>query len=155
MFLKQRFMNKKENIVISACLLGLHCRYNQTGAYLRNLNELMERYHLIPVCPEIMGGMGIPRRPAERKGDKIIDNSGQDVTRYYELGALETRKLARLYNCRYAILKENSPSCGYGRIYDGTFSGTLIDGNGVTADLLSENGLTVLGESQVFNLLDP
>lgn len=153
MLLMISLMNNKENILISACFLGLFCRYNKKAIHLNHLKELMEKYHLVPICPEIMGGMGIPRSPAERKGNKVVNSLGHDVTKYFERGAREALKLARLYNCKYAILKEDSPSCGYGRIYDGTFSGTFIIGNGVTAELLSENGLTILGESQVVKLL--
>ena len=142
-------MIKKENILISACFLDIQCRYDGKGSYLQYLDELMERYNLIPICPEIMGGLGIPRKPAERIRDKVMNISGQDVTKYFERGAKEALKIARLYNCKYAILKERSPSCGYGRIYDATFSGILIEGNGVTADLFIHNGITVTGESHI------
>jgi uncharacterized protein YbbK (DUF523 family) len=136
---------KDENILISSCLMGLYCRYNGELVQVKNIKALMNKYHLIPICPEIMGGMGTPRNPSERKGSKVFDSSGKDVTEYFEMGASETLKLAKLYNCKYAILKERSPSCGYGKIYDGNFTGKLIIGNGVTADLLSANGIKVLG----------
>lgn len=148
------FMNKKENILISSCLLGLYCRYDGKPVHLNHIEALIEKHHLIPICPEIMGGMGTPRNPCERKESCVIDCSGKDVTGYFERGALEALKLSKLYNCRYAILKERSPSCGYGRIYDGAFSGNLIAGNGVTADLLAENGLRIFGESQIGKLLE-
>lgn len=147
-------MNKKENVLISSCLLGLYCRYDGKTVHLDNIDELMDKYHLIPICPEIMGGLGTPRNPCERRESNVIDSSGKDVTAYFEKGASEALRLARLYHCRYAILKERSPSCGYGRIYDGTFSGKQITGNGVTADLLAEDGITVIGESQVGRLLE-
>lgn len=147
-------MNKKENILISACLLGMYCRYDGTILSLDYLEELMEKYHLVPICPEVMGGMGTPRKPSEIKNTCVIDSSGQDVTNYYRAGAREALKLAKLYKCKYAILKERSPSCGYGKIYDGTFSSILISGNGVAAGFLAENGVTVLGESQIRKLLD-
>lgn len=148
-------MNKKENILISACFLGLHCRYDGKAVQLDHIKELMDKYNLIPVCPEIFGGMGTPRKPAERIGDKVINSAGEDVTYYFERGAREALKLAKLYNCRYAILKERSPSCGYGKVYDGTFSGNLIDGNGVAAELLADYKVTVLGESHIDKLLAP
>lgn len=148
-------MNKKENILISACLLGLYCRYDGKAVHLSHIKDLMEKYHPVPVCPEIMGGMGIPRNPCERQGTKVIDSSGKDVTELFETGAREALKLAKLYECKYAIMKERSPSCGYGKIYDGTFSGKQIFGNGVAAGLLAENGLSVFGESQIGKLLDP
>jgi len=146
-------MNKKENIIISACFLGVGCRYDGKSCQLDRLEELMEKYNLIPLCPEILGGLGTPRSPAERVGDKVVNQLGQDVTDYFKRGAEEALKLARLYNCRYAILKEKSPSCGYGKIYDGTFSGVLADGAGVTAELFIRNGITVIGESQIGMLL--
>lgn len=147
-------MNKKENIIISACFLGISCRYDGKRIYLDRLDDLMEKYNLIPVCPEILGGLGIPRNPAERAGERVINNKGQDVTDYFLRGANEALKLAQMYNCRYAILKEKSPSCGSGKIYDGTFSGALVDGYGVTAELFMKNGITVIGESQTGMLLD-
>lgn len=147
-------MNKKENIIISACFMGVRCRYDGKCLRLERLDELMDKYNLIPLCPEILGGLGTPRSPAERVGDKVINRSGQDVTGYFYRGAEETLKLARLYDCRYAVLKEKSPSCGSGKIYDGTFSGNLTDGYGITAEILLKNGITVIGESQIGILLD-
>jgi uncharacterized protein YbbK (DUF523 family) len=141
------------NILISACLLGVNCRYDGTGKFIEQLHILKEKHHLIPVCPEIFGGLETPRQPAEKIMDKVITKTGEDVTNYYKKGANEVLRLAKFYNCKFAILKERSPSCGHGGIYDGTFSGTVIDGNGVTAELLIENGITVIGESQIETLL--
>lgn len=138
-----------ETILVSACLLGVSCRYDGGG----NLNTILEnaikegKVNLVPVCPEIMGGLETPRTPCERQGSKIIAKDGRDCTEAFERGARETLRLAKLYGCRFAFLKERSPSCGFGKIYDGTFSGVLIDGNGVTAELLAENGIDVIGES--------
>ncbi len=137
------------NILISACLLGIRCRYDGAAKHDPRMEELMEKHHLIPVCPEIYGGLSTPRDPAERVGDKVAGKHGQDVTAAFIKGAEETLALAKLFHCRYAILKERSPSCGQGEIYDGTFSGTLIPGSGVAAELLAKNGVTVLGESQI------
>mgnify|MGYP001482859637 CR=1 FL=1 len=148
-------MFNKENVLISACFLGVYCRYDGKNNSLKRLEELMDKYNLIPVCPEIMGGLGIPREPAEILEDKVVNSSGENVTEFFERGARETLKLARLYNSKCAILKERSPSCGYGKVYDGTFSGTLIEGSGMTADLLIRNGIRVLGESQIEKLLIP
>ncbi|MFR4440281.1 MAG: DUF523 domain-containing protein, partial [Hungatella sp.] len=100
-------------------------------------------------CPEQLGGMATPRLPAERQGDRVINKAGEDVTEHYQKGAEETLKLAKLYQCSCAILKERSPSCGCGQIYDGTFSRTLTDGDGVTARLLKEHGIVVMGESEL------
>ena len=141
------------NVLVSACLLGINCRYDGTGKLVEELQTLKKKYHLIPVCPEIFGGMETPRESAEKLMDKVITKTGKDVTHYYEKGAQEVLKLAKFYNCKFAILKENSPSCGYGKIYDGTFSGIVVDGNGVAAELLAENGITILGESHIEKLL--
>ncbi|MBT9776574.1 DUF523 domain-containing protein [Clostridium sp. MCC353] len=137
------------NILVSACLLGVQCRYDGTGALSEGIKKLMEEHTLIPVCPEIMGGLATPRDPAERRGDRVLTQNGADVTDNYKRGAEETLKLAELYQCRCAVLKERSPSCGCGRIYDGTFSRCLTDGNGMTAELLLEHGIEVKGESQI------
>lgn len=141
------------NILISACLMGINCRYNGESEIVKELEELKNKYNLIPVCPEIYGGLKTPRNPAERVEDKVLTNNGEDVTEGYAKGAEEILKLAKFYDCKYAILKERSPSCGFGRIYDGTFSKTTIDGNGVTADLLAKNGVKIIGESKIQELL--
>lgn len=147
-----------ENILISACLMGVQCRYDgkcqEIAAFERILPKLMERYHLIPVCPEIMGGLPTPRIPSEQVRDgqdsdkvRVVSKTGSDVTPQFEKGALQVCRLAERYRCRYAILKERSPSCGSGQIYDGTFSRTLVDGDGVAAKALKCMGLTVLSET--------
>lgn len=141
------------NILISACLLGIRCRYNGTDKQDARIAKLLEKHHLIPVCPEIFGGMPTPRDPSERVGDKVMGKNGQDVTVEFMRGAEETLALAKLYGCKYAVLKERSPSCGYGEIYDGSFSGALIAGGGVAAELLAKSGITVLGESRMEELL--
>lgn len=143
------------NILVSACLLGQCCRYDGKAKEYPQIHRLLEQKdcHVIPVCPEQMGGMQTPRDPAERQGDLVVTACGQDVTAAYERGARETLKLAELYGCRYAVLKENSPSCGYGRIYDGTFQRNLITGKGVTAELLEKNGIQVVGESRLDQIL--
>ena len=137
------------NILISACLMGVNCRYNAERLVMDGLEELMKKHTLIPVCPEIFGGMSMPRDPSEIRDGRVYAKSGADVTDYYDRGADEVLRLAQLYDCKYAILKERSPSCGHGRIYDGTFSGRLIDGSGVCAQRLSEAGITVLGETNL------
>ena len=128
------------NILISACLLGIRCRYDGAGKYDASIERLMEKHHLIPVCPEIYGGLPTPRAPSERAGDRVVSKEGRDVTAAFQKGAEETLALAKLFQCQYAILKERSPSCGYGEIYDGTFSGKLAKGSGVTANCLQKTG---------------
>lgn len=135
-------------ILVSACLLGCPCRYDGTAKADPRVLALMERHTLIPVCPEQLGGLPTPRLPSERREGGVFDRGGKDVTAQYRQGAEEVLRLARLYGCTHAVLKERSPSCGSGQIYDGSFSHVLVPGSGVAAELLAQNGITVLGESQ-------
>ncbi|GLB28878.1 hypothetical protein LAD12857_08010 [Lacrimispora amygdalina] len=146
--------DQKETILVSACLLGANCRYDGNNGKNEDVLALLDQYHLVPVCPEQLGGMQTPRPPAERRGESVINQSGQDVTAFFVKGAEETLKLAEIYGCKKAVLKERSPSCGRGMIYDGTFSGKKIPGNGVTAALLEENGIEVIGESGIHSLIN-
>ena len=109
----------------------------------------------MPVCPDIMGGLPTPRPPAERLGDQVVTQEGQDVTAAFQRGAQETRKLAELFRCQAALLKERSPSCGCGTIYDGSFSHTQVPGDGLAAQALKAAGLSVYGESDLPCLLSP
>ena len=143
----------KEPLLISACLMGAACRYDGKRQPMEHLQQLMQRYHLIPLCPEQLGGLSTPRTPAERVGDRVLTAKGGDVTAAYTAGAEEALRLAKLYGCTKAVLKERSPSCGHGKIYDGTFTRTLTDGSGVTAQLLTEHGIAVYGESRWEELL--
>ena len=140
-------------ILISGCLLGVCCRYDGASKPHPLAAGLAEQHELVPVCPEQLGGLATPRPPAERQGDAVIAKTGTDVTEQYHRGAEETLKLCRLRGCDAAVLKERSPSCGSGEIYDGSFSGTLIAGDGVTAELLKTHGISVYGESQIRELL--
>ena len=135
-------------ILVSACLLGCPCRYDGAVKADPRVLSLMERHTLIPVCPEQLGGLPTPRLPSERREGGVFDRGGMDVTAQYRQGAEEVLRLARLYGCTHAVLKERSPSCGSGQIYDGSFSHVLVPGSGVAAELLAQNGITVLGESQ-------
>lgn len=139
-------------ILVSACLLGLRVRYDGQSRPNEAVIRLKEKNELIPVCAEVFGGLPTPRVPAERVGDRVVTRDGRDVTAEYVRGAEQVAYLARLYGCTYAILKEKSPSCGKGMIYDGTHTGTLIEGDGVLAELLAGMGVTVLGESEVGQL---
>ena len=140
-------------ILVSGCLLGVCCRYDGASKPHHGVLELAKRHELIPVCPEQLGGLATPRPPAERQGSRIIARTGADVTEQYLRGAEEALKLHRLLGCDAAVLKERSPSCGSGEIYDGAFSGMLTAGDGVTAGLLKTNGISVYGESQIGELL--
>ena len=139
-------------LLISACLLGACCRYDGASKAHPLAALLAERHTLVPVCPEQLGGLPTPRPPAERRGGRVVTQSG-DVTEQYLRGAEETLKLCKLLGCEAAVLKERSPSCGRGQVYDGTFSGTLTAGDGVTAELLAAHGILVYGESQIEKLL--
>ena len=143
-----------ENLLISACLLGVRCRYDGESCPNLAVEALMERYNLIPVCPEQLGGLPTPRTPSERVMYTVKTKTGEDVTVHYLRGAGQALHLAKLFSCRKAVLKERSPSCGSGEIYDGTFSGTRTPGDGVTAELLRQNGIAVYGESEIWDLLD-
>ena len=136
-----------ENIIVSACLLGVSCRYDGNSKPNEKIIDLKEKYNLIPICPEIMGGLPTPRMPAEIKDGRVKTENGIDVTEEYKKGADEAIKLAKLFGCKKAILKENSPSCGCGKIYNGEFIRTLKDGNGITAELFMKNGIDVFGEN--------
>lgn len=140
----------KEKILISACLLGVNCKYNGKNNYNAELiNKLQDKYDLVPVCPEIMGGLTTPRNPSEIINNKVINDIGKDVTNNYQRGAKETLYIAKTLKIKKAVLKSKSPSCGKGTIYDGTFTNTLIKRNGITAKLLIENNISVITEKEL------
>ena len=140
-------------ILISACLLGVPCRYDGAAKPHPLAAALAERHELVPVCPEQLGGLPTPRPPAERQGDAVRTRTGADVTEQYRRGAEEAARLCRMLRCQAAVLKERSPSCGRGEIYDGTFTGTRVPGDGVTAEMLEAGGIPVYGESELERLL--
>lgn len=135
-------------VLVSACLFGVNCRYNGGGEAVDWIKALAGDVILIPVCPEVMGGLPMPREPAERSGDAVVTKCGADVTAQYAAGAQHVLQLAQWYGGQSAILKERSPSCGSGMIYDGTHSGRLISGDGWTAELLKQHNIRVFGESE-------
>ena len=135
-------------ILISACLLGCRCRYDGGSKPHPVAEELAQHHELVPVCPEQLGGLPTPRPPAERVGARVLTAAGGDVTEQYRRGAEEAVLLCRRLGCQAAVLKERSPSCGSGGIYDGTFSGRLTAGDGVTAAALKAEGIPVYGESE-------
>lgn len=139
-------------ILVSACLLGAACKYSGGDNFCPKVAALVKDYQLVPVCPEQLGGLPTPRTPAERQGDRVITKDGRDVTDAYSCGAQEAWKLAQLFGCDTAILKARSPSCGARGIYDGTFTGTVIPGSGVTAELLRDAGIRVLTEDELEQL---
>jgi uncharacterized protein YbbK (DUF523 family) len=143
-------------ILVSTCLLGVNCRYDGGSKQIERLLELAAMGELIPVCPEQLGGCPTPRPPCEICGGsgkdvlegnaRIQSTMGTDISDKFIRGAQETLELAKAFGIQKAVLKARSPSCGFGQIYDGTFSSTLIDGNGVTAELLNRNGIEILSE---------
>lgn len=141
----------RKRALISACLLDVDCKYDGGNNRLpeEKLARLKTEYELIPVCPEAYGGLTTPRTPSERLNGGVVSKTGRDVTAEFQRGAEAALRLAQLFDIKTAILKENSPSCGCGTIYDGTFSGTLVPGDGVTAELLKAHGITVIGESKI------
>ena len=136
-----------DKLLISSCLLGTPCRYDGRSKADARIQALAEKYELIPVCPEELGGLPTPREPSERRGRCVVMRSGRDVTEEYRRGAETALALCLQNGCKAAVLKEKSPSCGCGQVYDGTFSRRLIAGDGVTAELLKAHGITVYGES--------
>lgn len=145
------------NLLISACLLGVSCRYDGKTKPLdeKILNKLKEKHHLIPICPEIMGGLPTPRIPAEiAKDRRVLRRDGADITSEYEKGAHEALRLAKFFGCTTVILKARSPSCGRDVIYDGTFSDTLTEGDGITAELFRKNGIRIIREDEISNFLE-
>lgn len=136
-----------EALLISACLMGFACKYSGGSNRLPDtaLAALRRRYRLIPVCPEAAGGLPTPREPSERRGPWVVNRQGQDVTAEFQKGAQTALTLAERYGVRRALLKSNSPSCGSGTVYDGSFTGVLVPGDGVTAELLKARGVHVAG----------
>lgn len=135
-------------ILVSACLLGLSCRWDGHTNQNESVLALRAQHTLIPYCPEIYGGLATPREPAEIRGGRVYTRSGVDVTAQFEQGAAEALRLCRTLGCDCAVLADRSPSCGVGWVYDGTFTGALVPGDGLTASALREGGVRVLPASQ-------
>ncbi len=147
-------MNGKTAILVSACLLGFRCRYDGSAAPAESVAALADRFELIPVCPEVLAGLPTPRLPAERLGSRVVRSDGADISALFALGAEKTLRIASERGVAAAILKSRSPSCGYGKIYDGSFRGVLIDGNGVTAETLIRAGIPIYCETDDFSALN-
>lgn len=143
----------KEIILVSSCLLGNNCKYNGGNNYSEDVVKLKEKYNVIPICPETFGGLKVPRLPSEIKGDRVVSKIGKDVTKEFLDGAQKALYIAKSYNCKKAILKDKSPSCGVNYIYDGSFENKIIDGKGITAKLFIENGIAIYSEKELKKLL--
>ena len=139
-------------LLVSACLLGVGCRYDGQSNQLPQLEQLLNEVTQEQFS-DAFGGLPTPRVPAERQGNRVVTRDGDDVTEAFVRGTAEVLRLADLYHCRAALLKERSPSCGSGQIYDGTFTKTLTQGDGLTAQMLKKHGITVYGESQIEELI--
>ena len=142
----------KPVLLVSACLLGEPCRWDGGDNRREAVLALKDRYALLPFCPEQAGGLPTPRLPCEKRGERVVDREGSDRTDAFLRGARAAVEAAKAAGAVGAVLKERSPSCGSGRVYDGTFSHTLIAGDGVTAAALKAAGLPVYGESEADNL---
>ena len=143
----------KEKLLVSACLLGANCKYSGGNNYNPAVEALRERFELIPVCPEQLGGLPTPRVPSERVGETVLTREGTDVTDAFRLGAQKALETVQAHGIRRAVFQERSPSCGCGTIYDGTFSGKLISGDGIATELLRSHGVEVTGGSSLDQLL--
>ncbi len=154
-FVKDKTRRRRDSLfsvrvkLCSACLLGIKCRYDNKSKPNKKVIKLSKKEVLIPVCPEQLGGLPTPRENSERQGKRVITASGKDETENFERGAREVSKLAKLFGIKEAIFKQRSPSCGCGKIYDGTFSGKLIKGDGVATALLKKNGIKVISEEEL------
>ena len=142
-----------EKILISACLVGDKVKYNGGDNLSSKIDALLEKYELIPFCPEVEGGLSIPRSPCEKVGDRIMNMDGEDVTDEFYKGAELAFNICLFMKIKIAILKEKSPSCGSKIIYDGSFSHKEISGMGVTAAYLKEKGITIYNEDEIDSLL--
>ncbi len=131
-------------ILVSACLIGEKCKYNGGDNYSEKLMEFLKGKEYIAICPEVLGGLPTPRTSCEIIRGRVIDQNGVDKTMEYEKGAEQALKIALEKGCKLAILQTRSPSCGKGKIYDGTFSKRLIVGDGKTVQLLEKNGIEVI-----------
>ena len=140
-------MEKKTyEFAVSACLCGFPCRYDGKSKPDERIKALYEEGRALPVCPEKLGGLKTPRTPCEIINGRVISSDGEDRTNEYLLGSQKVLELCQKHGIKKAILKQNSPSCGSTHIYDGTFSGTLIEGEGCLTALLRKNGIEVTGE---------
>lgn len=143
-------------ILISACLVGVNCKYNGSNNLDEKIKKLFKEGHAILVCPEQLGGLSTPRVPCEivdYNKKTVVNKFGKDVSEEFLKGANETLKITKELGINIAILKQRSPSCGFGEIYDGTFSGNIKKGNGITANLLLQNGIKIFTEESIDELI--
>lgn len=143
-----------QKILISACLVGEKCNYKGEGKYTPDVEKLKEKYELVLFCPEVEGGLKVPRTPSEIRKDFVVMKDGRDVTKQFNDGAHKALMLCKYLGITKAVLKENSPSCGTHKVYNGYFLDQLIPGMGITAALLKKNGIEVFSENEIDKLVD-
>lgn len=141
-------------IGVSSCLAGEKCTYSGKDNLIKIVRQLVEQKKAIMICPEVLGGLDIPRNPCEIINNRVIDITGIDRTAEYELGAKKALKILKEHEVSVVLLKAKSPSCGKNKIYDGTFSHTLVSGDGITCKLLKENGIIVFNEDEIVEFLN-
>ena len=132
-------------MIVSACLAGLPCRYDGKAKPCAEVMELVRSGKAIPLCPEQLGGLPTPRPPCEIRAGRVMDRDGADQTEAFRRGAEAVLAAVQACGATEALLQNRSPSCGLGWIYDGTFSRKLVQGSGITAQMLAENGIQVIG----------
>ena len=137
------------NVLISRCLLGINCRYDEKNNKIKNLREKFPKINFIDVCPEVDSGMKTPRKPCEIKNSKVINIDGEDFTKEFKKGSQISLDLCKKYNIKIALLKAKSPSCGKDYIYDGNFDKNLINGDGITCQVLKKNGIIIFSEKEI------
>lgn len=142
-----------EKILVSACLLGEKTNYKGEDNYVPEIEALKKKYDILVFCPELEGGLGVPRLPSEIRGDRVVRKDGKDVTKKFEKGAEKALAACRYLGIKKAVLKEGSPSCGVHLIHNGLFDGRKIKGSGITARLLRKNGIEVYSEKEIDKLL--
>lgn len=146
--------SKMETIIVSACLLGDKCRYDGKDNYNDKVKFLKVHFNVVPICPEVFGGLKTPRTPSEIKNNAVIDKNGRDVTRYFQKGADDVLNIVRYLHIKKAVLVDKSPSCGVYKIHNGKFNDGLIDGEGFTTKILKKNGVSCYTIDEVEQLID-
>ncbi|MDY0178008.1 MAG: DUF523 domain-containing protein [Bacilli bacterium] len=143
-----------KKILISACLIGDKTRYDGKSSYNPLVKNLMEKYELVPFCPEVESGLRIPRQPSEIKKDKVIRQDGKDLTRFFLKGAELAWNVCNYLGIDIAILKDGSPSCGVSEIHNGDFDGKMVPGQGITTAYLLSKGIRVISDKDIEDFLE-
>lgn len=142
-----------EVIGVSACLLGYNCKYDGTNNFSPDVIARLKGKRILPICPEVYGGLTTPRTPSEIQSDGSVMNAlGQDVSFCFRRGTLVTWEILKHHHCTAVILKDGSPSCGFKTVYDGTFTNAKIEGMGVTARFLKEQGISIIEHSAMVSV---